>query len=55
MENDKRELSLEQSEELLNILKARFGKNMNRHKGFEWAKVDMASGGSWLAKGLTFT
>lgn len=26
-------------EELLNILKTRFEKNMNRHKGLEWAKV----------------
>src|SRR5580765_4816559 len=35
----KKELSLEQSEELLRTLKARFEKNMNRHKGIEWAKV----------------
>lgn len=27
------------SEELLRILKARFEKNMNRHEGLEWAKV----------------
>ena len=27
------------SEELLKVLKARFEKNMNRHKGLEWAKV----------------
>jgi hypothetical protein len=33
------ELSLEQREELLGVLKARFDKNMNRHEGFEWAKV----------------
>jgi hypothetical protein len=26
-------------EELLKVLKARFEKNMNRHKGLEWAKV----------------
>ncbi|MCL4439133.1 MAG: DUF4256 domain-containing protein [Firmicutes bacterium] len=26
-------------EELLRVLKARFEKNMNRHKGLEWAKV----------------
>ena len=32
-------LSPEQSEELLKVLKARFEKNMNRHKGIEWAKV----------------
>ena len=35
----KQELSPEQREELLNILKARFEKNMNRNKGLEWAKV----------------
>jgi len=35
----KKELSPEQREELLTALKARFEKNLNRHKGFEWAKV----------------
>ena len=35
----KKELSPEQSEELLRVLKARFEKNLNRHKGLEWAKV----------------
>lgn len=33
------ELSLEQHEELLSILKDRFKKNMNRHKGIEWVNV----------------
>src|SRR3970040_2206095 len=33
------ELSAEQRKELLSALKARFEKNMNRHKGLEWAKV----------------
>jgi len=37
--SDKKELSPEQSEELLRVLKARFEKNMNRHEGLEWAKV----------------
>ena len=37
--SNKKELSPEQSEELLRALKARFEKNMNRHKGLEWAKV----------------
>lgn len=32
-------MSLEQREKLLKELKARFEKNMNRHKGLEWAKV----------------
>lgn len=35
----KKELSPEQQEELLNLLKIRFEKNMNRHKGLEWANV----------------
>lgn len=39
MINEKRELSPEQREELLRTLKTRFEKNMNRHKGFEWAEV----------------
>jgi len=36
---NKKELSPEQREELLRVLKGRFEKNMNRHKGLEWAKV----------------
>jgi len=35
----KKELSPKQREELLNTLKLRFEKNMNRHKGMEWTKV----------------
>jgi hypothetical protein len=35
----KKKLPSEQSEELLKTLKARFEKNMNRHKGVEWAKI----------------
>jgi len=35
----KKKLSSEQREELLKVLKARFEKNMNRHKDLEWAKV----------------
>jgi len=35
----KKELSPEQREKLIRLLKARFEKNMNRHKGLEWAKV----------------
>ena len=35
----KKELSREQREELLKALKARFEKNMNRHKDLDWAKV----------------
>ena len=39
MKGNKKKLSPEQSKELLNTLKARFEKNMKRHKGLEWAKV----------------
>ena len=48
----KKELSQEQREELLRALKARFEKNMNRHKGLEWvevqAKLDLPDGGEKL-------
>ncbi|WHZ04350.1 DUF4256 domain-containing protein [Neobacillus sp. YX16] len=37
--SNQNELSHEQSEELLIVLKARFEKNMHRHKGLEWTKV----------------
>ena len=37
--SNKKELSPKQREELLKALKARFEKNLNRHKGLEWAKV----------------
>jgi hypothetical protein len=36
---NKKALSPKQREELLRALKARFEKNMNRHKSLEWAKV----------------
>src|SRR5687768_1064544 len=35
----KKQLSPNDREELLNALKTRFEKNMNRHKGIEWTKV----------------
>ena len=48
----KKELSSEHREELLRALKTRFEKNMNRHKGLEWAKVqaklDPSAGGEKL-------
>jgi hypothetical protein len=37
--SNKKELSPGQREELLKALKVRFEKNMNHHKGLEWAKV----------------
>ena len=36
---NKKHLSPEQCEQLLRLLKARFEKNSNRHKGIEWANV----------------
>src|SRR6266436_8612846 len=37
--SNKKDLSPEQREELFRALKARFEKNMNRHKGLEFAEV----------------
>ena len=37
--SNKKKLLPEQHKELLKTLKARFEKNMTRHKGLEWAKV----------------
>jgi hypothetical protein len=39
VKKNKNELSVEQRKELLGAIKARFEKNMNRHKGLEWANV----------------
>ena len=36
---NKKELSPEQREELLRVLKTRFEKNINRHEGLEWSNV----------------
>lgn len=33
-------LSAKQQKELLSVLKTRFEKNMNRHKGMDWARVE---------------
>jgi hypothetical protein len=37
--SNKKQLSPKQRDELLKALKARFEKNLNRHKGLDWAKV----------------
>src|SRR5688572_7161717 len=39
MGNTKKKLSAEQQKQLISLLKARFEKNMKRHKSIEWAKV----------------
>ena len=36
---DKKELSPKQRDEPLGVLKARFEKNLNCHKGLDWAEV----------------
>jgi len=36
---NKKDLSPDQHKELISALKSRFEKNMNRHKGLEWAKL----------------
>jgi len=40
MNSNKKELPSAHREELLSALKARFEKNMDRHKGLEWGKVE---------------
>ena len=39
MNNNRKELSLQQQKELLSVLKARFEKNKNRHQGLKWTDV----------------
>jgi len=39
LKRNKKELSTEHRDELLKMLKARFEKNMDRHKGLEWPNV----------------
>lgn len=38
---NKKKLSTDQSDKLLATLRARFEKNMNRHKGIDWVKVQV--------------
>ena len=40
MSNKEKQLSAKEADELVKILKARFEKNMNRHQGVEWNKVE---------------
>ena len=41
MNKTKKQLPAQQRDELLTTLKARFEKNMNRHKGLEWSRVQV--------------
>jgi hypothetical protein len=45
MSTGKKKLSAKQGEELFSVLKVRFEKNMNRHKGLEWAVVKTSLSG----------
>ncbi|MFP3359160.1 DUF4256 domain-containing protein, partial [Planococcus sp. SIMBA_143] len=45
-QSNKKELSQEQRETLLNALKARFEKNMHRHEELQWEKVQAKLEGS---------
>lgn len=40
MNNNKKQLPAKQRDELLKELRSRFEKNMDRHKGLEWSKVE---------------
>lgn len=44
MKNNKKKLSSAENAALLLVLKARFEKNMRRHKGIEWSKVETILG-----------
>jgi hypothetical protein len=44
VKSTKKKLSSDEREELLLALRARFEKNMKRHKGIEWAKVEAKLG-----------
>ncbi len=44
IKSNPKKLSPEQRDRLLRALKARFEKNMNRHQGLEWAKVQAKLG-----------
>ncbi len=39
LKRNKKELTREQREQLLRKLQVRFEKNMDRHQGLEWAKI----------------
>lgn len=56
MDSKKKKLSPEEHNQLLKTLKARFEKNMNRHKGIEWSKVqaklEASPGKLWSLNGM---
>ncbi len=40
IKENKKEIPPQQTDEILKIIKARFEKNMNRHRDLEWAKIE---------------
>ncbi len=44
--SNKKKLTAEQQEDLIKKLKTRFEKNMKRHKGLEWSKIEAKLAGS---------
>jgi hypothetical protein len=59
MANDKKKLTASESGELIKTLKARFEKNMGRHKGFKWtevqAKLESHPGKLWSLNAMETT
>jgi hypothetical protein len=59
MNSKKKTLPKEEREEILRILKNRFEKNMNRHKGLEWnkvqAKLEANTGKLWSLNEMEMT
>lgn len=57
--NNKKKLSAEEQDELLNRLKVRFEKNINRHKGIKWddvqAKLEDNPGKLWSLNEMEIT
>ena len=59
MSKIKKELSPQQREELMSALKARFEKNMDRHKGLKWtnvqARIEANAGKIWSLNAMETT
>lgn len=57
--DNKKKLPQSQSDELISILKTRFEKNMNRHKGIKWAdvqaKLEASAGKLWSLNEMEMT
>ena len=57
--DNKKKLPQSQIDELISILKTRFEKNMNRHKGIKWAdvqaKLEASAGKLWSLNEMEMT